>query len=54
MVGLIEGTKTPGLFKFFQKLPLLERNAAAVVWLFLMPTIRRGSLDIEGAATWTY
>jgi len=41
----IEVSQTLGLFKFFQKLFFLERNAAAVFRLFLMPTIRRDVVD---------
>jgi magnesium-protoporphyrin IX monomethyl ester (oxidative) cyclase len=50
----IEESQTQGVFKFFQKLPLLSRNAAAVLQLFLMPTLRRGSLDVECAEQYQY
>ena len=50
----IEESQAHGFLKFFQKLPLLSRNAAAVLQLFLMPTLRRGSLDVEGAEQYQY
>ena len=50
----IEKSNAPGLLKTLQKLPLLERIAANVFQLFLMPTKRCGSLDIEGASQYQY
>jgi magnesium-protoporphyrin IX monomethyl ester (oxidative) cyclase len=50
----IEKSDAPELLKTLQKLPLLERIAANVFQLFLMPTKRCGSLDIEGASQYQY
>ena len=50
----IEKSNAPELLKTLQKLPLLERIAANVAQLFLMPTKRCGSLDIEGGSKYQY
>ena len=50
----IEKSDAPELLKTLQKLPLLERIAANVFQLFLLPTKRCGSLDIEGASQHQY
>jgi magnesium-protoporphyrin IX monomethyl ester (oxidative) cyclase len=50
----LEKSDAPELLKTLQKLPLLERIAATVIQLFLMPTKRCGSLDIEGASQYQY
>mgnify|MGYP001810940259 CR=1 FL=1 len=50
----IDATSAPTWLKRLRTLPLLERAAAECVRLYLAPTKRCGSLDVEGAGAYRY
>lgn len=50
----IEASDAPELLKKLQKAPYVERIIAECLQVFLMPTKRSGSLDIEGAGDYVY
>lgn len=50
----IEKSDAPDWLKKIQKAPYVERIVAECAQLFFMPTIRSGSLDIEGAGSYMF